>query len=182
MRRLLDVVIVLAAIGVSVLWWRGFPVEVPPPAPEPEVAAASAAPVPVAATVVPGYEEGTAFPEDEEPEDAPDELPTWEKELRLQQERDRIEREEQNELSRRDAERREAFAKHKSLRNQRISEARDREERAQSAKASYEALRQHRRDCARTTKNGTYQAYGCEGINERVRKAETDMKNARNRR
>jgi hypothetical protein len=68
------------------------------------------------------------------------------------------------------------------LRNQRISDARDRERRAQSAQASYDALRQHRRDCARATKNGSFQVYGCEGINERVRKAETEMRNARNRR
>ena len=118
-----------------------------------------------------------------------DQLERWREEERLREEDERlpweqarIEEQAAREQSRRDAERREAFQKHNQLREQRIAEGRDRDRRAASAKANYEALRQQRRDCARTTKNGSYQVYGCEGINDRVREAETKMRNARNRR
>jgi len=187
MRRAQDVIVLLAAVVAATLWYRATSNEKPKEEPVQDPVAAS---VEAPATLPPIEANAIEYePASPAPETMAEELERVLAEDQAQREADataeeqaRIDHEEQDELSRRDAERREAFDKHKSLRNQRISEARDREERAQSAKASYEALRQHRRDCARTTKNGSYQAYGCEGINDRVRKAETTMKNARNRR
>jgi len=194
MRRMLDVVVVLTAVTVAALWWRGFAKEASPPAavaspatiPEPVPVAEASSPTYVAEVSSLTYDEATARTDlqekwrlEEEEWNERVERERLETEARI---RESLPTEQALEQQRRDQERRELFAKHRADRQRLIREGEERESRARSAKASYEALRQHRRDCARVTGNGSIQAYGCEGINDRVRKAETDMKNARNRR
>ena len=194
MRRMLDVVVVLTAVTVAALWWRGFAKEASPPAavaspatiPEPVPVAEASSPTYVAEVSSLTYDEATARTDlqekwrlEEEEWNERVERERLETEARI---RESLPTEQALEQQRRDQERRELFAKHRADRQMRIREGEERESRARSAKASYEALRQLRRDCARVTGNGSIQAYGCEGINDRVRKAETDMKNVRNRR
>jgi hypothetical protein len=191
-RRLLDVAILLTAIGVILVWWRTFEVKAPPaPVAEPAPLTAGNPPAPIPNPPAPSAERLQRMEEEalrrarwiEENERLEQE---WQAEL----ERDRLAIEEayrrsrpskeELEQMRRDRERAELWAKHGANQRQRFLDSERQAERVREAKASYEALKQARNDCARVTGNGSITAYGCEGINKRVRQAELDVKRANN--